>query len=60
MRLAIGSAVIVLVCGYLGGCFLGEAGCIMATAAAMTGCIVYAIRTEKPDEQEERDSEVET
>lgn len=44
MGLAIGSAAIVLVCGCL-GCFLGEAGCIMTTAAAMTGCIVYAVRT---------------
>ena len=42
MGQAVVSAVIVLACGYL-GCFLGEAGCIMAVAAAMTGCIVYAI-----------------
>lgn len=59
MGLAIGSAAVVLVCGYF-GCFLGEAGCIMATAAAMTGCIVYAIRAEKSEEREKRDSEVET
>lgn len=59
MGLAIGSAAVVLVCGYF-GCFLGEPGCIMATAAAMTGCIVYAIRAEKPDKRGKKDSEVET
>lgn len=42
MGRAIASAVLVLACGYL-GCFLGEAGCILAVAAASTGCIVYAV-----------------
>lgn len=42
MGRAIGSAAIVFMCGYL-GCFLGEAGCILAAASAATGCIVYAI-----------------
>nr|WP_325193324.1 hypothetical protein [uncultured Oscillibacter sp.] len=34
------SVLIVLVSGYL-GCFMGIAGCIMATVAAAVGCIVY-------------------
>ena len=40
------SALIVLVCGYF-GCFLEMAGCIMASIAAATGCIVYAILQQK-------------
>jgi hypothetical protein len=47
MKQAILSAAIVLVCGYL-GCFLDLAGCILATAAAATGCIVYAVRQKRP------------
>ena len=43
---AILSACIVLVCGFL-GCFLDIAGCVMASLAAATGCIVYAIRRKK-------------
>ena len=43
MKQAVCSALIVLVCGYL-GCFLDLPGCILATAASATGCIVYAIR----------------
>lgn len=46
MKQAILSAVIVFVVGYL-GCFLDLAGCILATAAAVTGCIVYAIQNNK-------------
>ena len=42
MKQAVLSAVIVLICGFL-GCFLDLAGCILAAAAAATGCIVYAI-----------------
>ena len=37
------SVFIVLGCGYI-GCFLDIAGCIMASLAAATGCIVYAIK----------------
>ena len=39
---AILSAVLVFAVGYLGA-FLGAAGCLLATVAAATGCIVYAI-----------------
>jgi len=53
MGRAIGSAAVVLLCGYL-GCFLGEAGCILATAAAATGCVVYAIDRAKEDKQGKR------
>ena len=42
MLQAVLSAIIVFVCGYL-GCFLDLAGCIIATAAASVGCIVFAI-----------------
>lgn len=42
MKQAILSALIVLVCGYIGG-FLGIAGCVMASFASATGCIVYAV-----------------
>lgn len=48
MMQAIISAIIVLVCGYL-GCFLDIVGCILATAASATGCIVYAILHQKKD-----------
>ncbi|MGI5856428.1 MAG: hypothetical protein ACOX64_08215 [Candidatus Merdivicinus sp.] len=37
------SSLIVLAAGYL-GCFLDLAGCIIASIAAATGCIVYAVR----------------
>ncbi len=37
------SGLIVLAAGYL-GCFLDLAGCIIASIAAATGCIVYAVR----------------
>ncbi|MCB7039886.1 MULTISPECIES: hypothetical protein [Eubacteriales] len=46
MKQAIISALIVLVCGYL-GCFLDLAGCIIATTAAATGCVVYALKGHK-------------
>lgn len=46
MMQSIISALIVLACGYL-GCFLGIAGCILATVASATGCIVYAILHQK-------------
>ncbi|SFP72623.1 hypothetical protein SAMN05216343_1134 [Oscillibacter sp. PC13] len=42
MKQAVLSALIVLLCGFL-GCFLDLAGCILSAAAASTGCIVYAI-----------------
>ena len=48
MAQAIISAIIVVVCGYL-GCFLDVAGCIMATIAAATGCVVYAIKCTNKD-----------
>ena len=46
MKQAIISTIIVLVCGYF-GCFLDIAGCIMATVASATGCIVYAVTANK-------------
>lgn len=46
VKQAIISALIVLVCGYL-GCFLDLAGCIIATTAAATGCVVYALKGHK-------------
>ena len=46
---AIISAIIVLICGYL-GCFLDLAGCIITTVASATGCIVYAtLQNQKND-----------
>lgn len=49
MGRAIGAAVWVFAAGFL-GTILGDAGCLLATAAVMTGCIVYeleSIREEK-------------
>ncbi len=40
------SVLIVLACGYI-GCFMDTAGCIIASAASATGCIVYAILHQK-------------
>ena len=48
MAQAIISAIIVVVCGYL-GCFLDVAGCIIATIGAATGCVVYAIKSTNKD-----------
>lgn len=45
---AIVSAIIVFFCGYL-GCFLDLAGCIIATIASATGCIVYAVLQNQKD-----------
>lgn len=39
---AILSALIVLVCGFI-GCIAGEAFCILLCFTSATGCIVYAI-----------------
>lgn len=51
MGRAIGAALLVFAAGFL-GTILGDAGCLLITAAAMTGCIVYEleiIRQEKRD-----------
>ncbi len=48
MKQALISVIIVLVCGYF-GCFLDIAGCIIATMASSTGCLVYAILNKKKD-----------
>lgn len=51
MGRAIGAAVLVFAAGFL-GTIMGDAGCLLVTAAVMTGCIVYeleAIRREKRD-----------
>ncbi len=46
MGQALLSGLIVLAAGYL-GCFLDLPGCIIASIAAATGCIVYAIKQKK-------------
>ena len=48
MLKALLSALIVVICGYL-GCFLGLAGCIITTVASATACIVYAISSNTRD-----------
>lgn len=59
MGRAICTALLVFAAGFL-GCFLGEAGCILLTATAMTGCIVYeleSIRQEKRDDENNKNKE---
>lgn len=48
MPKALLSALIVVICGYL-GCFLDLAGCIIMTVASATACIVYTISSNRRD-----------
>ncbi len=46
MKNAIISALLVIVCGYVGA-FLGEAYLFLFSLASATGCIVYAVTGKK-------------
>lgn len=48
MTKALLSALIVVICGYL-GCFLDLAGCVIMTVASATACIVYTISSNRRD-----------
>lgn len=56
MGRAIGCAVIVFVVGFLGA-FLGEGFFYMATAAAMTGCIVYELESIRRERRGDNDGQ---